>query len=194
MNIYDFDGTIYDGDSCIDIVKYGLKKYPFKTLKCVLKAFMLNNKYTSGLVRFEEVKEALLSFIFSIKNRDKFINDFVSSHMNKIKPWYLSRKNKNDVIITASCDLWIDEFCRRLKINYVIATKIDDNGKIVGKNCKGQEKVKRYRELFPNTIVSGAYSDSLSDMPMLKLAKYPIIVEGNKLISYTEDYNFKIKN
>ena len=33
MNIYDFDGTIYDGDSCRDIVKYGLKKHPILTLK-----------------------------------------------------------------------------------------------------------------------------------------------------------------
>ena len=27
MNIYDFDGTIYDGDSSIDFFKYSLKKH-----------------------------------------------------------------------------------------------------------------------------------------------------------------------
>ena len=27
MNVYDFDNTIYDGDSTKDMVIYGLKKY-----------------------------------------------------------------------------------------------------------------------------------------------------------------------
>ena len=27
MNIFDFDGTIYDGDSCKDIIIYGLRKH-----------------------------------------------------------------------------------------------------------------------------------------------------------------------
>ena len=28
MNVYDFDDTIYDGDTNKDIIKYALKKYP----------------------------------------------------------------------------------------------------------------------------------------------------------------------
>ena len=44
MNIYDFDGTIYNGDSCRDIVKYGLKKHPFITLKALKAAKKLNKE------------------------------------------------------------------------------------------------------------------------------------------------------
>ena len=28
MNIYDFDGTLYDGDSTFDFILYSLKKHP----------------------------------------------------------------------------------------------------------------------------------------------------------------------
>ena len=68
MNIYDFDGTIYNGDSCRDIVIYGLKKYPKKTFASLKKARELNKDYKSGLINFEQVKEAMLSFIFEIVN------------------------------------------------------------------------------------------------------------------------------
>ena len=88
MNIYDFDGTIYDGDSCRDIIKYGLKRHPIITLKALKKAKSLNKEYERGLVSFENVKETLLSFIFQIPNYPKFINKFVAAHMNKIKPFY----------------------------------------------------------------------------------------------------------
>ena len=28
MNIYDFDGTLYDGDSTFDFLRYSIKKHP----------------------------------------------------------------------------------------------------------------------------------------------------------------------
>ena len=58
MNIYDFDNTIYDGDSCKDIVMYGLKKYPRLTFKSLLKARIKNKDYKNKKVEFESVKES----------------------------------------------------------------------------------------------------------------------------------------
>ena len=57
MNIYDFDNTIYNGDSCKDIVKYGFKKYPKLVWKCIRNAKRLNREYKHGLIPFEKVKE-----------------------------------------------------------------------------------------------------------------------------------------
>ena len=191
MNIYDFDGTIYNGDSCKDIVIYGLKKHPKVTFESLKKAKKLKLDYKNGLIPFERLKEELLSFIFKIDNYPKFINDFVDSHMKKIKPFYLSRKTDNDVIISASYELWISVFARRLGIRYVIATRVDTDGKIIGKNCKGEEKVSRIRSLFQDSIISCAYSDSSVDIPLLELANTAYVVEGNKLITYRRGYKFK---
>ena len=193
MNIYDFDGTIYNGDSCRDIVIYGLKKYPKKTFASLKKARELNKDYKSGLINFEQVKEAMLSFIFEIENYPKFVNDFVNSHMKKIKPWYLSRKNENDMIITASCDLWINLFASRLGLKHIIATKIDSNGRIIGNNCKGIEKVNRFKQLYSQANVVSAYGDSENDIPMLELAHNAFVVEGNRVITYRRGYRFKKK-
>ena len=81
MNLYDFDGTIYNGDSCKDIIIYGLKKYPKVTIESLKKARKLKKDYDKGMIPFEKLKEELLSFIFKINNYPKFINEFVDSHM-----------------------------------------------------------------------------------------------------------------
>ena len=191
MNVYDFDGTIYDGDSCKDIVKYGLKKHFKITYESLKKAKKLNRDYKNGLVEFEKVKEELLSFIFKIPNYPKFINDFVTSHMKKIKPWYNSRKTGNDIIVTASYELWVKIFARNLGVKFVIGTQTDMEGKIIGRNCKGEEKVRKFRTIFPDAQVSCVYSDSASDIPLLKLGKTAYVVEGNKLVTYSYTYKFK---
>ncbi len=189
--VYDFDGTIYDGDSCKDIVKYGLKKHPFLTLKALKKAKKLNKEYEAGLVPFEKVKEALLSFIFEIRNYPKFINKFVSSHMKKIKPFYNARKTQNDLIASASYELWISLFARNLGVKHVIATRTDSDGHILDRNCKGAEKVRKIQQLFPKATIACSYSDSSVDIPILEMANVAYVVEGNKLITYKRGYQFK---
>ena len=194
MNIYDFDDTIYNGDTNRDILMYGFKKHPFLVLKALKKAKKLQNDYKRGVIEFERVKEAMLSFIFKIKNYPKFINDFVDSHMKNIKPLYLNRRTQNDIIISASYELWIMQFCKRLGIRYVIATKTDSDGRIIGKNCKGAEKLKRLASIIPNAVIVSAYSDSSCDIPILESARTAYVVEGNKLITYTKGYKFKNNN
>lgn len=191
MNIYDFDNTIYDGDTNKDIIIFGLKKYPFKVIFSLLKANSLNKKYKKGEIEFERVKEAMLSFLFKIKKRDKFISSFVEKNIKKIKPWYLKQKTDNDIIISASYELWIVPFCEKIGIKYIIGTKTDDYGKIIGKNCKSEEKLRRLVSVIPNAFIKNAYSDAKADEPMLKVAQNGYVVEGNNIYNYVENYKFK---
>lgn len=192
MNVYDFDDTIYDGDTNKDIIKYALKKYPKITIKALLRARKVNKEYKRNLVLFERVKEEMLSFIFEIPNYPKFINDFVKEHMKNIKPWYLRNKSEHDIILSASYQLWISVFARELGVKNVIATRTDSNGKIIGLNCKHTEKVRRLREVVPDlSNINIAYGDSSNDIPVLDIAKSAFVVEGNKLIPYHKGYKFK---
>lgn len=194
MNIYDFDNTIYNGDTNKDILLYSFKKHPFKVIKALNKTKKLERDYKRGLITFERVKESMLSFLFEIDDLNGYIEKFVSSHMKNIKPWYLSRKTDYDIVISASYELWIIPFCKKLGIKYVLATKTDKDGHIIGKNCKGEEKVKRLASTIPNAQIITSYSDSESDLPILNIAKTAYVVEGNKLIPYVKGYKFKNKN
>ena len=194
MNIYDLYYSKLFYKTNRDILLYSFKRHPFKVMKALKRTKKLEKEYKRGMVSFERVKEAMLSFLFQIDDLDKYIEGFVNSHMKNIKPWYLSRKSDYDIVISASYELWIVPFCRKLGIKYIIATKTDKDGNIIGRNCKGQEKLKRLTLIIPNAQIVTSYSDSESDLPILEVAKTAYVVEGNKLIPYTRGYKFKNKN
>ena len=168
MNLYDFDNTIIKGDSSIKFIKYSLVRHPimlsitsFKALKEYIKGSSLGN-----------VKSELFSFVKKLPDLDSYINKFILKNKKHIKKFYLERQKENDVVISASFDFIIIPFCHSIGIKNVIATKYDTKkGCIIGKNCKGEEKVKRFRKVYSNAKVFEAYSDSLSDTPMFILAK-----------------------
>ena len=191
MNIYDFDGTIYDGDSGIDFIKYSLKRKPFSVLLAFIKTFFKFLKYKRGKVTLENVKETMFSFVPNIKNLDKYVKKFVYTHKSKIKKFYLNQKQKNDLIITASLDFYVKPLCHSVGIKRIIATKYNlKTGKIIGNNCKGKNKAS-ILEKFSNNNFSKVYTDSESDKPIFKFAKEAYIVKKEEVTLYTENYKFK---
>ncbi|MDE6719959.1 MAG: hypothetical protein K2J68_08920 [Treponemataceae bacterium] len=55
----------------------------------------------------------------------------------------------------------------------VIASRVcKKSGALLVKNCKGKEKVRRFREEFgTNCTIENFYSDSESDLPLARLAQ-----------------------
>lgn len=65
----------------------------------------------------------------------------------------------------------------------LIGSRVDKKtGKFDGLNCHGEEKVKRLNKEIKDYQVMSAYSDSQSDIPILKLAKKQYLVKGNGII------------
>ena len=77
MNVYDFDDTIYDGDTNRDLMKYSFKRHPFLVIKALLKTIIPFIKYKLGKVPFERVKEVMLSFLFELDDTEGYIKSFV---------------------------------------------------------------------------------------------------------------------
>lgn len=185
MNIYDFDNTIFLGDSSVKFFWYSLFRYPIIVLISVFKALFESIKYIFKRSSFGLIKSELYSYVKYIDDLDKFIEKFVNKNMKNIKVFYKQIKRDDDVIISASFDFIVRPFCERLGLKYIICTKYDTkNGIIIGKNNKGEEKIVRFKEIFGDVVVENAYSDSLSDIPMFNIAKRAYLVKGEKLIDY----------
>lgn len=185
MNIYDFDNTIFNGDSSVKFIKYSFIRHPFLLLFSLLKTFKEIIKYLFKKSDLGNIKSELFSFVKYLKNFDEYMNKYVLKMQKNIKKFYLNGQKDDDVIISASFEFIVKPFCEQLGIKHVIATKYDvKNGRIIGNNCKGEEKVIRFKELFSNKEVNKAYSDSLSDIPMLRLAKDAYLVKGKQLINF----------
>ncbi len=185
MNLYDFDNTIYDGDSSVDFIKYSLLRHPWLVLFAIFKAFKELIKYPFHKSNLGLIKSELFSFVRYIENFDEYINNYVLKKIKNIKKFYLDNQQPDDVVISASFDFIIIPFCQKLGIKNVIATLFDvKKGHIIGDNCKGNEKVKRFKKVYKNVNVEEAYSDSLSDVPMLQLAKRAYLVKGEEVNLY----------
>ncbi len=150
MNVYDFDKTIYDGDSTADFYLFSLGRHK--------KILTLAPSLFGAFVRFYE------------------------THIQKIKAFYLAQQREDDVIISASPLFLLQPVCERLGIRCLMASNVDPHtGAYDGVNCHGEEKVRRFREIFGDSGIDEFYSDSYSDTPLAKLAEKAYIVKGEQL-------------
>lgn len=185
MNIYDFDDTIFSGDSSVRFIKYSFFKHPFLVLWCIIKGLKESIKYLFKKSNIGLIKSELFSFVKHIDNLDEYMEDYVIEHQKYIKKFYLEQQKEDDVVISASFEFIVKPFCDKLGIKTVIGTKYDTKkGCIVGKNCKGKEKIVRFNKVFKDYHVNEAYSDSLSDIPMFEIADKAFLVKDNELIPY----------
>jgi len=188
INLYDFDKTIYDGDSSVDFYLYCLKRKP-SIILLIPSQFLALIKYKTKRITKEKMKETFFTFFKKININDNLIKDFWNKHDKKIKKFYLDEKNRDaDVIISASPTFLLKPISKQLKVKKLLATEVNSKtGKFESLNCYGKEKVRRLKEIYPKFEVEKSYSDSLSDIPILELAKKAYLVKGSKLIEYRSD-------
>lgn len=181
MNAYDFDKTIYDGDSSVDFYLFCLRKYP--TIILVTGKQLLGILAGSlGIISREKMKEIFFSFLVKVSDIDEVVDQFWRDGDKKIKSWYLKQKRADDVIISASPDFLLRPICKKLKIKYLIASNIDKHtGKFYGKNCKCEQKVKKFKENYGKFEIENFYSDSLSDTPMAKISNHAFLVHNSSI-------------
>lgn len=181
VNLYDFDNTIYKGDSSTDFFFFCLVRKPI-ILITLPRMLARAIKYKLGIINKTKFKEANFAFLRFI-NPDDYVKLFWASHEQYIKDFYKNKKHDEDIIISASPEFLLKPICNKLKVNDLIASKVDKHtGIFDGLNCHGEEKVRRIERKYKNIKVISAYSDSKSDIPMLKLANQSYYVKGEKII------------
>lgn len=184
MNVYDFDKTIYKKDSSIQLYLYVIRRNPYIFLRCIPNQIKAAVYYKTGKIEKEKYKEAYFSFLRFVDIKE-ILEKFVEREAENIADWYWLQKQADDVIISASPDFLVRAFGRKLQIENIIASDVDvKSGRFRGKNCYGEEKVKRFSQMFELTLIDNFYSDSRSDKPMAEKAKRAFIVKGEKLFEW----------
>lgn len=182
INLYDFDKTIYDGDSTRDFFFYELRRHPIIFITLFETAFF-GLLYLLRVVNKTKMKEHFYKFLRYIKNIDEEVISFWRNYEKKIKKFYRNKDHDHDIIISASPEFLLLPICNRLKVKDMMASRVDKlTGKTHGLNCHDVEKVRRLNEKYSDYVVMESYSDSLkSDKPILDLAKKAYLVKGEKL-------------
>ena len=176
MNAYDFDKTIYDGDSTIDFYWHCIKKFP-QIILCLPSQIMAAIKYKLKVIDKTTFKEKFYCFFKKVPDIDREVINFWDKNDHKIKKWYINQKKEDDVILSASPEFLLYEVCDRIGVKNLIASRVDrSTGKYTGDNCYGKEKLRRFYQKYPNEIIDEFYSDSYSDEPIAKVARESFIV------------------
>lgn len=183
----------------MELFKYVIKKNK-KNLRFLPRAIYCGIMYAIGIYDERKVKETFLRFIDGIKEEElaELVKAFYDERLKNIlydDALEMMKKLKNEgydiYLISASPEFYVNEFYNIKEVNKVIGTKFGfENGtfvrKMVGNNCKGEEKVRRLKEVLKDEKIevdfkeSYMFSDSLSDKPLLDLVGKPYLINYKK--------------
>jgi HAD superfamily hydrolase (TIGR01490 family) len=187
LALFDFDGTITTKDSMVEFIIYAVGSWRYYLGLLILSPMLI--AYKLKLYPNDKAKEKLLAHFFkkmTIKRYYQLTKGYSSNELDKIvRPkaleqiaWH-KRQGDEVVVISASMECWLKEWCGRQDIR-LIATKLEiKNGYFTGrfstKNCYGEEKVNRLREVYhiEEYAYIYAYGDSQGDRELLALADEP---------------------
>ncbi len=179
MNSYDFDDTIFRGNSmrrfsifCTLRLPYLLLYLPVIIVAMLLRAVRILNKNVYLLL--------LEGFVLFVPNVERFVQKFWDKNMCRVKQWYLDCRREDDIVISATPFFVVGEACKRLGVSCV-ATDFSAKGKLNGKHCHGKYKVKYFCEKYDNAPLTAYYSDSKSDVPLWRYAEKGYLVKGDKI-------------
>lgn len=181
LHLFDFDYTIYNGNSTIDYFLFSISCNPMLLRYLPIQIWHL----ILYLLRLEDknnFKGNYFCFIRGINNLDGNTILFWQNNERKLKSWYMKRDKSKDVIVSASPEFYLKPICKTLGVRNLIATKLDiKTGKLIGENCYGEEKPLRIINELPGKKFGESYTDSMSDSPMLELASKKYLVRGNDI-------------
>ncbi|MBQ9531380.1 MAG: haloacid dehalogenase-like hydrolase [Eubacterium sp.] len=193
IDLYDFDQTIFPYDSGTLFFIYSMIRYPW----CIVLLPVIGVAFLAmliGIIHFTQFKKICYIYVPFIPKKRAVIK-FWDKYENRIQPWFKERK-RYSVVISASPDFLLEEISKRLNFDTLISTRHNPKtGIIDGKNCRGEEKIRRLYEVFDKDEINvvDVYSDSLKyDKYIFSLAngKCFHIVKGEKIeFKYSEVYN-----
>ena len=179
MNVYDFDHTVYPGDSTLDFWKFCVRRHPAALLP-LPGAALSGAMFQAKLCARETFKGRFYRFLRHVPGVEGEVSRFWEENLSRVCPWYLERRREDDLMISASPDFLILPACRLLGVRGIASRVSPETGELLGPNCRGEEKVNRLRRAYPDAPVEEFYSDSLSDAPLARLARGAWLVREGK--------------
>lgn len=190
MNVYDFDNTIYDGESGLGIFLHFFKKDPFGVFKYVGKFGEGFIKYKRNLIQIDDVKNEygymLKDYLAKVDNLESELEKFWDRHEKRIKPFYETVRKDDDIIVSACPEPMLKIMLKRMGIDEsrMIGTEVDLSTGEIGRVNYRENKAKAFKEIFPDAEIDDFYTDSISDAPLMEMAKRVFMVKGDRITEF----------
>ena len=184
MKVFDFDNTLYRGESSLDFSLYMIRTH--KKILLYLPVIMANAiKYKLCLVDKEKLGTKINKYMKLIIRDEHeirhLVRKFWQTHADRLDADMLKRISPNDLIITAGPDFLLDGIRDRLGTPNIISSVVDlDRIEILHFNFK-DNKVSRFRELYGDANIDAFYTDSYNDRALMEISDKVFLVKKGKI-------------
>lgn len=189
LALYDFDKTVVDCESIVELYKYGFKNKKINIFKTFgeLSCAYIKSKIKSD---FDIMKTQMVSIIkyFSEDELKSFVTDYLYPKFffkEFEENFNCHDKDTIKILCSASASPYLKYVKEIYDFDYIIGTELDENYKLTKGNNKKNIKVDNIKRLLDKKDIdidyenSSAYSDSYKDDKyMLRLAKNRFLINS----------------
>ncbi len=190
--VFDFDHTLYDGDSGSHLVAWLIRRHPLRKLAALLAAPLLLPMIAWLPTRRRGISGFLWIGTFGLHRRrelDVLIDEYVQADAKRIRARLLpaalevlhKHRSRGDRVVIATGAP--PELARAI-LDFVAHQDLPVigslgkpflGGLITAQHCHAQNKVRMIWDAGYDQVAI-AYSDSRADLPLLRIAKRPVVV------------------
>jgi HAD superfamily hydrolase (TIGR01490 family) len=205
--LFDFCGTLVNLQTADNFINFIRQNENNKNMN--LKEYLRKILIKTGIMKvFKKIR--IINFnkriiLWQIKNfdYDKLDQYAKRYYFEIVKPAFINqtilemkkyKKEGNKIyVISGGYDIYLKYFIKEFELDKLICTKIlfKNNkclGQFKGKDCTGENKIKEVNKLFIDNANTIAYSDCITDLPLLKWAKKGIVVSKKYPTNWAKNY------
>ena len=184
MKAFDFDNTLYRGESPVDLYLFTVREN--KRILLYLPVILIYIiKYKLCIADRDQLQKMINKYVKKILQDRHDVREitaeFWKKNERKLDEKMLARVEQGDLIISAGPSFLLDGIKHRLNTENVISSEVDlEKNEITFFNFK-DNKIKRYKEMFGDQKIEIFYSDSYNDRPMMEISDQVFLVRRGKI-------------
>lgn len=184
MKVFDFDNTLYHGESAVDLALYMIKNNK-RIILYLPKIFYNLIKYKLCIAEKEKMVLAINDFLKNaIRDKEELfsaVKGFWEKNGCKLDRKMLDMIGSDDVIITAGPDFLINGIRGLINTDHIISSRIDSVKMKVRYLNFGENKVKGYKALYGDKRIDCFYTDSYNDKALMDISDKVFVVKKGRL-------------
>ena len=186
LALYDFDKTLVNCESIVELYKYGIKNKKINILNTFggLTSAYIKSKVKSD---FDIMKNQMVSIVkyFSEDELKSFVTDYLYPKFFFVEfqeDFYSHDKDTIKILCSASATSYLKYVREIYPFDYIIGTDLGDDYKLTRGNNKKEVKVKNIKNILDKENIEIDYENSCGYSDSFKDDKYMLELVKNKFL------------
>lgn len=184
MQVFDFDNTLYYGESAVDFAVWMIR-HNRRILLWLPRIFWNLLKYKLCLVDRESIEQPVNEFLRLLIRDEaelrRTVARFWETHRRFLNQRVIAKIRPGDVIITAGPSFLLEPIHAELKGVRMICSEVDLQRRRVVYINMHDNKARRFREEFGQAPIARFYTDSFNDRAMMEIAERVYLVKRSRI-------------